>query len=56
MRKTHLVNWSTVCLDKDKRGLGFRNQDLLNKASLGKWVWSFTVGEDATWKTSIKAK
>ena len=37
VRKPHLVNWSIVCLDKCKGGMGVRNLVLLNKALLCKW-------------------
>ena len=36
-RKPHLVEWSIVCSDKQKGGLGVRNLALLNKALLCKW-------------------
>ena len=35
-RKPHLVEWSIVCSDKRKGGLGVRNLALLNKVLLCK--------------------
>ena len=36
MNKANLVNWFVVCMEKQKRGLGFRSFSLFNKALLGK--------------------
>ena len=36
-RKLHLVNWETVCLCKEKGGLGIRNLSKFNRALLRKW-------------------
>ena len=40
-QKPHLVRWSTICLDKRKRGLGVQSLATLNKALLGKLTWGF---------------
>ena len=39
----HLVGWSTVCLAKDKGGLGIGNLEERNKALLMKWLWRFPM-------------
>ena len=36
VNKPYRVNWSIVYLDKQKRGLGFKNLSTFNKALLGK--------------------
>ena len=46
-REPHLVDWSIVCSDKQKGGLGVRNLPLLNKALLCKWRWRFAVEREA---------
>ena len=35
-KKSHLVNWSIVCLEKHNGGLGFKSLHLFNKVVLGK--------------------
>ena len=32
------VNWDTICLPKNKGGLGIKNLSKFNEALLGKWV------------------
>ena len=55
-RKAHLVNWETVCVDKEKGGLGIRKLTLLNKALLGKWIWRFACAKEDLWKQVLMAK
>ena len=33
------VSWETVCLSKEKGGLGIRDLTKFNQALLGKWKW-----------------
>ena len=40
-QKPHLVNWSIICLEKHKWGLGIKNLSIFNMALLGKWYWIF---------------
>ena len=35
-RRLPLVNWETICLSKEKGGLGIRNLSKFNRALLGK--------------------
>ncbi|RVW58987.1 hypothetical protein CK203_110732 [Vitis vinifera] len=55
-REPHLVDWSIVCLDKRKGGLGVRNLALLNKALLCKWSCPFAVEREALWRQVVCAK
>ena len=55
-RKPHLVRWSTVCLDKSKRGLGVQSLAMLNKALLGNWMWRFANKREAFWNQVIRGK
>ncbi|RVW25030.1 putative ribonuclease H protein [Vitis vinifera] len=55
-RKPHLVRWSTVCLDKSKRGLGVKSLATLNKALLGKWMRRFANKREAFWNQVIRGK
>ena len=55
-RKLHLVNWETVCLIKEKCGLGIQNLSKFNKALLGKWSWRFVMKDNSTWRNVINLK
>ena len=54
--KSHLVNWSIVCMEKKDGGLGIRNLSRLNNALLGKWCWRFASEQDSLWKQVIVRK
>ena len=45
-RKIHLINWNTICSNKEKGWLGIRSLSTMNRALLGKWLWRFDVEED----------
>ena len=45
-QKPHLVNWKTVCSEKNKGGLGVRNLSKLNQTLLCKWCWRFANERD----------
>ena len=55
-RKPHLVNWKTVCSEKNKGGLGVRNLSKLNQALLCKWCWQFANERDPLWRMVISIK
>ena len=55
-KKTHLVNWKTVCTEKKKGGLGLRRFSILNKALMCKWCWRFANERDSLWRKVICSK
>ena len=55
-KKTHLVNWKTVCTEKKKGGLGLRRFSILNKALMCKWCWRFANERDSLWRKIISCK
>ncbi|KAK1269249.1 hypothetical protein QJS04_geneDACA018475 [Acorus gramineus] len=52
-RCVHLVNWETVCLQKDRGGMGVLDLDLFNKALLSKWIWRFVGEPTSLWKSVV---
>ena len=55
-RKLHFINWKTMCLSKEKGGLGIRGLLNLNRALIGKWSWRFAIKDNTLWKDLIKTK
>ena len=55
-RKIHLVNWGTVCLSKEKGGLGIRSLSSFIRALLVNWNWRFVVEENSAWRKIIGLK
>ena len=56
VKKTHLVNWKTICTKKKKEGLGLRRFSILNKALMCKWCWCFANERDSLWRKVISSK
>lgn len=48
-KKIARVNWETVCLPKDKGGLGIKDQRMFNTALLGKWRWEIFQHNGELW-------
>ena len=55
-RKSHLVNWKTVCQEKSRGGLGVRGLSLMNQALLCKWCWRFANERESLWRLVISTK
>ena len=55
-RKPHLVNWNTVCREKNRGGLGVRGLSMMNQALLCKWCWRFANESDSLWRLVISTK
>ena len=55
-KKPHLVNLSTVCIDKKEGALGVKSLSILNWALLCKWIWRFANERDALWWDVISSK
>ena len=55
-QKPHLVQWSLVCLDKSKGGLGVKCLSILNKAFLCKWSRRFANERGDFWNQVIRGK
>ena len=51
-----MVNWSTVCLAKQKGGLDIRGLTNLNRVLLSKWSWRFANERDSLWRFVIGTK
>ena len=43
------VKWDTVCLSKNKRGLGIKDLSNFNEALLGKWGWELANNQNQPW-------
>ena len=54
--KHHLVGWNTVCHPLAHDGLGVRKVAVINRASLGKWMWWFGIEETHLWRRVIAEK
>lgn len=55
-RKLHLVNWHTVCKDKDVGGLGLRKAQTQNMALLTKLGWKLVCQDDSLWANILRDK
>lgn len=50
------VKWSTVCSTEEKGSFDIRILMILNKVSLGKWLWWFVMDKNRSWMSDKKKK
>ncbi|KAH1119081.1 hypothetical protein GYH30_047754 [Glycine max] len=50
------VNWDTVCLSKNKGGLGIKDLSKFNEALLGKWGWELANNQNQLWARVLLSK
>ena len=55
-RKIALVRWTTVCMAKNKGGIGIKSFSKMNKALLSKWSWRFAKERNSLWRKVICSK
>ncbi|XP_028184939.1 uncharacterized protein LOC114371809 [Glycine soja] len=55
-RKIAWVKWETVCLPKDKRGLGIKDLKTFNTTLLGKWRWDLFQQHGELWAKIMDSK
>ncbi|KAI5389296.1 hypothetical protein KIW84_074811 [Lathyrus oleraceus] len=52
-KNVHWVSWKTVCLPKEKGGLGIKDIAFFNKSMLLKRKWRFITKSNSIWKGVI---
>ena len=55
-RKIAWVKWETICLPKQKGGLGIKDTRTFNKALLGKWRWYLFHQSKELWARILASK
>lgn len=55
-RKLVWVKWDTVCLPKDKGGLGVRDLASFNREIVGKWRWNLFHHTGTLWAKVLESK
>ncbi|RZB79929.1 UDP-galactose/UDP-glucose transporter 5 [Glycine soja] len=55
-RKIAWVKWESICLPKEKGGLGIKDVRNFNKALLGKWKWDMIHQEKELWVRILESK
>ena len=48
-QKAPYVSWDTVCTPKNEGGLGIKNLNMWNKASIAKLIWVIAKKKDNLW-------
>lgn len=48
-RMPELVAWESICLPKNKGGLGLKQLGVWNTVALGKQVWALAMKKDQLW-------
>lgn len=47
--KGYKVKWDDVCAPKDEGGLGIKDIEVWNKASISKHLWKIVKNDDSLW-------
>lgn len=55
-KKTHLVNWNTICTSRSEGSLGIKNLWIMNKALLGKVIWQCYENPNSLWSQDLCSK
>ena len=55
-RKIAWMKWESVCLPKEKGGLGIKDVRTFNKALLGKWQWDMLHQNKVLWARILESK
>ena len=50
------IKWDTVCLPKERGGLGIKDITTFNLALLGKWKWSLFQHQGELWARILESK
>ena len=56
MAKIAWVNWDTICLPKNRGGLGIKDLAKFNEALLGKWGCDLANNQDQLWARILMSK
>ena len=55
-KKITWVNWGSICLQKEKGGLGIKDLVKFNYALLGKWCWNLFQHQGELWPQVLESK
>jgi hypothetical protein len=55
-KKISWIKWDTICLPKNKGGLGVRDVRVVNISLLTKWRWRLLHEDHGVWKEVLKSK
>ena len=50
------VSWKSICLPKEKGGLGIKDINQFNFALLGKWLWNLMQNKGELWARVLESK
>lgn len=56
VKKMHLLNWASVCLNKEAGGLSISNLYYRNMTLLAKWWWKFHGEKNSSWMKFLSSK
>ena len=55
-KKIAWIKWESVCLPKEKGGLGIKDIDTFNLALVGKWKWQLMQEKGELWTRVLESK